>query len=73
MERALIAQYRQSVEQVLASLDAGNHALAVEIAHIPEQIKGYGHVKERNLAAARVQWDALMAQWTDPQAVRRVA
>ncbi|MBI2769315.1 MAG: indolepyruvate ferredoxin oxidoreductase family protein [Burkholderiales bacterium] len=72
-ERALIGQYRQSVEQVLASLDAGNHALAVEIARIPEQIKGYGHVKERNLAAARVQWEALLARWADPRASRRAA
>ncbi|MEP6791152.1 MAG: DUF6537 domain-containing protein, partial [Ramlibacter sp.] len=73
VERALIGEYRQSVEQVLASLNAGNHALAVEIARIPEQIKGYGHVKERNLSAARAQWDVLMAQWPDPQVVRRAA
>jgi indolepyruvate ferredoxin oxidoreductase len=62
-ERALIVEYRASVEQVLAGLDAESHALAVEIARIPEQIKGFGHVKERNLAAARTQWARLMAQW----------
>jgi indolepyruvate ferredoxin oxidoreductase len=72
-ERALIGQYRASIEQVLASLDAGNHALAVEIARIPEQIKGFGHVKERNLAAARVQWDRLLQQWSDPQPSRQAA
>ena len=66
-ERALIGEYRASIEQVLASLDADNHALAVEIARMPEQIQGYGHVKERNLAAARVQWDALMSQWPHPR------
>ena len=53
-ERALIGAYRASIEQVLARSTAANHALAVEIARIPEQIKGFGHVKERNLAAARV-------------------
>jgi indolepyruvate ferredoxin oxidoreductase len=72
-ERALIGQYRSSIEQVLASLDAGNHALAVEIARIPEQIKGFGHVKERNLAAARLQWDRLLQQWSHPEAVRQAA
>ncbi|MCW3005174.1 MAG: putative indolepyruvate ferredoxin oxidoreductase, alpha and beta subunit, partial [Conexibacter sp.] len=72
-ERALIEQYRASIGQVLASLDAGNHALAVEIARIPEQIKGFGHVKERNLAAARVQWDRLLEQWNDPQRMRQAA
>jgi indolepyruvate ferredoxin oxidoreductase len=62
-ERALIGQYRQSIEEVLAALDGGTHALALEIARIPEQIRGYGHVKARHLQAARERWDALMGQW----------
>ena len=66
-ERALPGQYRESLERVIASLDAGNHAQAVEIARIPEQIKGFGHVKQRNLAAARVQWRQLMEQWSQPR------
>jgi indolepyruvate ferredoxin oxidoreductase len=72
-ERALIRQYRDSIEQVLARLDAKNHALAVEIARIPEQIKGFGHVKERNLAAARLQWDRLLQQWSNPEPARQAA
>ncbi|HWP10222.1 MAG TPA: indolepyruvate ferredoxin oxidoreductase family protein, partial [Ramlibacter sp.] len=72
-ERALPGEYRHSIEQVIASLDAANHAQAVEIARLPEQIKGFGHVKERNLAAARVQWQQLMAQWQQPKAGRRAA
>jgi indolepyruvate ferredoxin oxidoreductase len=72
-ERALIGEYRASVEQVLAGLDAGNHALATEIARIPEQIKGFGHVKARNLAAARVQWEQLLRQWQQPPGQRKVA
>ncbi|QTD45615.1 indolepyruvate ferredoxin oxidoreductase family protein [Ottowia testudinis] len=67
-ERALIQQYRASIDEVLKSLSEGNHAAAVEIARIPEQIKGYGHVKERNLKAARERWAALMAQYRDPAA-----
>jgi indolepyruvate ferredoxin oxidoreductase len=63
MERALIGEYRACVEELLGRLDAGNHALAVEIARIPEEIRGYGHVKERHLAAARPKWERLMAQW----------
>ncbi|OOG54792.1 indolepyruvate ferredoxin oxidoreductase family protein [Polaromonas sp. C04] len=72
-ERALIGEYRASIEEMLKSLSAANHATAVEIARIPEQIRGYGHVKERHLKAARVQWKALLAQWRDPQGVRKVA
>lgn len=72
-ERALIGQYRASIDEVLSALDPGRHPLAVEIARIPEQIKGYGHVKERNLTAARTRWDTLMRQWRDPQAAREAA
>jgi indolepyruvate ferredoxin oxidoreductase len=72
-ERALIVEYRASVEQVLTGLDAESHALAVEIARIPEQIKGFGHVKERNLAAARTQWARLTAQWKALPPQRRAA
>jgi indolepyruvate ferredoxin oxidoreductase len=68
-ERELIAQYRGSVQEVLRTLRAGNHATAVEIACIPEQIKGYGYVKERNLAAARVKWTGLMEQFRGVQAI----
>jgi len=72
MERQLIADYRASIEELLRGLNAGNHALALDIARLPEQIKGFGHVKERNVRAARSRWDGLMAQWRDP-AVRQAA
>jgi indolepyruvate ferredoxin oxidoreductase len=72
-ERALIGQYRASIEQVLAGLTTANHALALEIATVPEQIKGFGHVKERNLAIARERWQALMARWSAPQEARQAA
>ncbi len=72
-ERALIDEYRASMEQVLDRLNAGNHALALDIASLPEQIKGFGHVKERNLKAARQKWATLMAQWQQPQVARHAA
>jgi indolepyruvate ferredoxin oxidoreductase len=72
-ERALIEDYRRTVEELVAKLAPANHALAVEIARVPEQIRGYGHVKERNLQAARPQWDRLMQQWREGGAERRAA
>ncbi len=62
-ERALIVEYRASIDEVLRGLSAANHDLAVEIARVPEQIRGYGHVKVRHLTGARSQWQALMARW----------
>ncbi|HQD16233.1 MAG TPA: indolepyruvate ferredoxin oxidoreductase family protein, partial [Ottowia sp.] len=73
MERQLIADYRASVEELLRTLDAANHALALDIARIPEQIKGFGHVKERNVRAARARWEQLLAQWRQPAAQRQAA
>jgi indolepyruvate ferredoxin oxidoreductase len=63
MERALIEEYKNSLSIVLGQLSAENHALALELARLPEQIKGFGHVKERNVKAARMQWSALMAKF----------
>jgi indolepyruvate ferredoxin oxidoreductase len=48
-ERRLIAEYRQTVDELVSSLTPDNHALAVEIAALPEHIRGFGHVKERHL------------------------
>ena len=72
-ERALIAEYRASIEEVLAGLSLENHASVVDIARIPELIKGYGHVKVRHLAIARPQWAALMQAFRQPERVQEVA
>ena len=72
-ERALIAEYRGCIEELLSTLDAARLAQAVEIARIPEEIRGYGHVKEKHLAAARGKWQALMAAWRGAAAQQRAA
>ena len=72
-ERALIVEYRQCIETLLKDLSADKLTLAVEIASIPEDIRGYGHVKERNLAAARTKWQGLMQRWNAPAAAASVA
>ena len=68
IERALIVEYRACIDELLAGLGPERLALAVEIARIPEEIRGYGHVKERHLKAARAKWERLMAQWRQPVA-----
>ncbi|WP_306546424.1 indolepyruvate ferredoxin oxidoreductase family protein [Malikia spinosa] len=62
-ERALPAEYLALVDELLATLTPDNHALALQLAHLPGQIKGFGHVKARHLAAARERWSQLLAQW----------
>ena len=59
--------------RLLVELTPERLALAVEIASIPEGIRGYGHVKERHLKTARAQWDALVQEWRHPTAQRSAA
>ncbi len=69
-ERRLIADYRRTIDELISTLNHDNHALAVEIASIPERIRGYGHVKERHLAAAQQRWATLMQAWREPASAR---
>ena len=52
-ERALIKDYRDNIAALCISLNAENLPLVIELASLPEEIRGYGHVKERNLRKAR--------------------
>jgi len=52
-ERALIGHYEATIEELLGSLDLDNRDLAVEIASIPEHIRGYDLVKDAHLRDAR--------------------
>jgi indolepyruvate ferredoxin oxidoreductase len=63
MERALIGEYMSAIDTLLETLNTSNHAIAVDIARIPELIKGFGHVKERNVKTARLQWAGLMKDY----------
>ena len=63
MERALIGEYVASIDEVLTKLNADNYALALEIANLPDAVKGFGHVKARNVVAVRSKWDSLMEKW----------
>ena len=63
MERALIGEYEATVETLLQGLTRDNHALAVEIASLPETIRGYGHVKAKSVAAARAKREELLARY----------
>ena len=62
-ERELIAEYATTMEDLLARLKPENHALAIEIASVPELIRGYGHVKKRHLEQARKQRAELLAKF----------
>lgn len=72
-ERRLIDDYERTVSGLLAKLDGGNVDLAAEIASIPEQIRGYGHVKEAHLHKARAREAELLREWDNPLRIVRAA
>jgi indolepyruvate ferredoxin oxidoreductase len=74
-ERALIDQYTQTLQRVVHALQAQPEAhtleLAFKLAQLPEGIKGFGHVKARNLQAVQAQWAELIKQWDEATANAR--
>nr|WP_288354888.1 indolepyruvate ferredoxin oxidoreductase family protein [uncultured Pseudomonas sp.] len=69
LEHALIGDYERSIDQLLEALDAGNYDTALAIAELPEQIRGYGHVKEKAVERARAQERQLQERLKAGQAV----
>jgi indolepyruvate ferredoxin oxidoreductase len=63
-ERALVERYEASVRRLLDGLTVANHALAVKIATVPDDIRGYGHVKAAAITKARAAERALWKGWT---------
>jgi indolepyruvate ferredoxin oxidoreductase len=67
-ERLLVREFEGLVEEIVAKLNAGNHAAALGLANIPQKIRGFGHVKERNLKAAKAEEAELLARFrAEPQ------
>jgi indolepyruvate ferredoxin oxidoreductase len=60
-ERELIREYEGYLDFVLGHLKVDNYASALELVSLPEQIRGYGHVKQLNLEKARAQAENLKA------------
>lgn len=66
MERGLIVSYEAQLDRILAGLTAERLSLAARIAAVPQQIRGYGHIKEAAVKVAKTDEAALWAQW-DPK------
>ena len=65
-ERALIEEYESTIAMMLAKLDAGNVDAAVAVARVPEEIRGYGHVKEANMVKAAALRESLLSAFKAP-------
>ncbi|CAN5327937.1 indolepyruvate ferredoxin oxidoreductase family protein [soil metagenome] len=68
VERALIGDYQQTILSLLPKLTVESLPTLVAIASIPEDIRGYGHVKDRHLKAAKEKEAALLRAFELPGA-----
>jgi indolepyruvate ferredoxin oxidoreductase len=62
-ERALVRDYGALLDELIARLAPDNHHVAVALAAIPEKIRGFGHVKMRQLNTAKAEEAALLEQF----------
>ncbi|MCC0005370.1 MAG: indolepyruvate ferredoxin oxidoreductase family protein [Methylobacteriaceae bacterium] len=72
-ERQLLADYEKLLDELEAGMNAGSHALAAQLAAIPEKIRGYGHVKESHIQKAKAEEAKLLAKFRTPQTPMPVA
>jgi indolepyruvate ferredoxin oxidoreductase len=68
MERRLIADYETTLDRLLAGLGEANRATAVEIATLPDEIRGFGPVREAAVRRMEARLPALLAKFADPPA-----
>ena len=63
LERRLIGKYEALADEILDHLSPANHEVAVELASLPAEIRGFGHVKEANLARVKAREEVLVARF----------
>jgi len=73
MERQLIEDYRLLVEEILDSVNESNFDIAKRLLSLPEEIKGFGHVKEANVIQVRASWQELLHQYRTAGEERKAA
>ena len=67
-ERRLIVDYRRMMEEVIADLTQDNHAIACQLAELPDRVRGYGHIKERSIEAFEQERERLLQAFRSPPA-----
>ena len=72
LERQLIADYEVLIEELLRDTTAANYETAVDLASVPEYIRGFGHVKHAHLTDAKLRWAELLVKFRSPDAGREI-
>ena len=70
-ERQLIEDYETVVTGLLARVTPENYAVAVEIASIPDEIYGFGHIKARQIPLAKKKEASLRAAFDNGGSIQK--
>jgi indolepyruvate ferredoxin oxidoreductase len=62
-ERDLIEQYMALIDEFCHTLDNDRMGAAIRLANLPDEIRGFGHVKERNMSAAALKRDKWLTEY----------
>ena len=73
LERRMIADYEALLDTIAARLSRETHGVAVALANLPEDIKGFGHVKHANYLKAKKREAELLAALNEPSPLRQAA
>jgi indolepyruvate ferredoxin oxidoreductase len=73
MERQLIADYCALIERLLSNPQQARSKIALDIAALPEQMRGFGHVKEANVTKAKAREKELLSQLSGNTPAREAA
>jgi indolepyruvate ferredoxin oxidoreductase len=72
-ERALIRDYERILDEILDRLAPENYAVAVELARLPERIRGFGHIKEAAIRRFEAERETLLARLRGERVLLRAA
>ncbi len=67
LERQMIRDYETMLDELEQRLGPDTHRVSVALASLPEDIKGFGHVKHANYEAAMKKRETLLGMLRDPK------
>lgn len=73
MERDLILEYELIINEITSTLDSKNHRFANALAQYPDEIRGFGPVKEKAIVKAQQTKEQLLTQFKKPPKSKKTA
>ena len=73
MERGLVDEYETTIRDIAGRLDRTNHGAAIDLASLPDQIRGFGHIKTQAAGIAERRRKELLKRFNEGDTVLAAA